>query len=128
MCLKAEGRDQQRRSDQADESAGKPPVDAFSSDDDAQHHGADAERPAVRRPEVGDHNAKPVQRSAARRRKAEEVGQLVDDDDDGHARKKARDDGGRQQLRDPSQAQEADEGDDDTDHDGEDPDQVDVLR
>ena len=36
--------------------------------------------------------------------------------------------GRRQQLRDPSEAQEADEGDDDTDHDGEDPDQVDVLR
>ncbi len=68
-----------------------------------------------------------MNRGAADRGQAQEVGQLMNDDDDRHAGEEAGDDRRGQEFGDPAQAQETDEGHDDSDHHGEDADQVDVA-
>ena len=110
------------------ERAGKPPVHTLCCDHDGKDDGADAQCPAVGVPEMGGDHADPVQRRAVHRRKAEEIRQLVDDDDDGHPCQKAGDDRGGQELRDPPQAEEADEGHQHSDHHRQDADEVDVVR
>ena len=58
---------------------------------------------------------------------SEQIGQLVHHDDDGHPAHEPGDDGVREELGDPAQPEQADEGDDGPHHDGQDPDQVDVV-
>ena len=125
--VKAENADNDGGADQRDERAGEPAVHTLGGSDDGEGDHADADSPAVRLVELSCRRPDSMKRGAADRWQAQEVGELVHNDDDRHAGEEAGDDRRGQELGDPSEPQETDEGHDRTDHHGEDPDQVDVA-
>ncbi len=102
----------------SEERAGEPAVHTSGGSDDDEGDHTDGESPAVRLVEPFRHRPDSMKRRAADRGQAQEIGQLVHHDDDRHAGEKAGDDGRGQEVGDPPEPEETDEGHDHSDHYG----------
>jgi len=118
---------QQRRAGESDKRPGKPAVDQFADDHDGEHAQPDTHGPAVDQMQIAEYRTHPMHGAAAGAGNAQHVRQLMHRDDHCNPTQESADDGDRQELGDPPQPQQTDDGHHYPDRHGEDPDQRDIV-